>query len=236
MLSIYDEAMIRFLAQVRWQGQVVPVVIAGADRAKAQVKDWLRDNRGIKISKAHSETAIPYPFMAVQLTPFKTDVTLANPAVLRRFAIQREAGYGFAVRKPKAVTSAVTTNMYFSSREQARHIEFQIYNLFQMEQAWVDVDYTDPKWYTPPNEGFEFAKILGQQSLRLQLQGIVDNTQLEDSGLNDIDYRYTMTCTMFGWIPYQPYAVPLAKSITYQIAEEDSEEVIVTVTVTVSSS
>ncbi len=234
MLNLYDDALVRFFQQLRWQGSIIPIVVAGADRAHAQVKEWLKENKDLKISQACGETALPYPFIAVNLEPFIRDPELTNPGLHRNFAMQTEAGYGFAVRNPRAVKAPMEINFYFSSQEQSRHVEFQYYTLFPLDQAWVDVDYADPKWYLPPNEVFEFAKILGQRQLRLTVQGLVDNSSLEDSGLNQRELRFTLSGELYGWIPFQPYAVPIAQSLEYQLFEKDSEEEIVTVTIPLS--
>ena len=234
MLNLYDDAVVRFFSQLRWQGPVLPVVVAGADRAHAQVKEWLLLNKDLEVSKACGETALPYPFCAVELAPFVSIKALENPGVYRHFAMLPEAGYGFAMKKPRPMKSTIAVNFYFSTQEQSRHIEFQLLNLFPQDQAWVDVDYTDPRWYEPPNQGFEFAKVLGQKKLRLTTQGIVDNSLLENSGLAQRELRFTLSGELYGWIPFQPYAVPIAKSVEYQLIERDSEEEIVTVIVPVS--
>ena len=136
------------------------------------------------------------------------------------------------MRRPAAIKWTFEVNLYFSSQEQSRHIEFQIFNLFPLSQAWVTVDYTDPKWYEPPNEQFEFAKVLGQQKLYLTKQGLVDNSTLEDSGLSQRELRFTLSGEVRGWIPFQPFAVPVVKCLEYQLIEQDSEQVLSIITVT----
>lgn len=230
MLTLYDEALVRFFQQIRWQGRLIPVVVAGPERAHAQVKEWLKVNNNLEMSQACGDRAMPYPFIAIYLGLFDEEPKLANPAIYRHVPDPR-IGYGFAIRRPKPIKAQADVNVYFSSREQARHIEAQIHNLFPEKYAWVDINFDDARWYTPPNEGFQFARMWGQQMARIEHSGLVDNSSLEQSSLNDREIRYTLTCILHGWMPYQPYAVPLVNSFEIQLIEGDSEEELVTVTI-----
>lgn len=229
MLTIYQAALVRFFSQIKWGGSIVPVVLAGPDRAHAQVKDWLHKNKGIILSQADGETATPYPFIAVWMARFQTETLLVNPRHYR--IVNPQEGFGYAMRKPEAVKAAVDVNIYVEDLEQSNHLELQIRNLFINKHAWVTVDYDDPRWYEPPNDVFQFARILGQQKLRLVEEQLVDNTVLENSGLSGKEVRMTWSGEFFGWIPFQPYAVPVAETIEitlndYNTGEEYSSVVV----------
>lgn len=222
MLTIYHAALVRFFSQIKWGGSIVPVVLAGPDRAHAQVKDWLQDNKGITLSQAEGEMALPYPFIAVWMTHFITNALLVNPRHYR--IVNSQEGFGYAMRKPEAVTTTVDVNIYVEDLEQCNHLELQIRNLFINKHAWVTVDYDDPRWYEPPNDVFQYARILGQQKLRLVEEQLVDTTTLESSGLSGKETRMTWSGKFFGWIPFQPYAVPVAKTIEIALTDYDGNE------------
>lgn len=231
MLEIYDDALIRFFSQLRWKGKAVPVVVAGPDRAHAQIHDWLRKNSTVSPSRSQGEYPTPYPFVAVDREVFKPNSGLYSPALLRNLHILRDEGYGFAVRRPKPVTAGVDVNMYFNDKVQADFFTVILHNLFPFpDRAWIPVDFTDPRWYRPPNDALEFCKIMGQQKLQFDLDSIVDSSSLERAGLERKEIRMTLSCTLHGWIPFQPYAVPLAKTIEIVVADDVSEKEIVTVT------
>jgi hypothetical protein len=229
MLSIYDDALIRFFYQIKWGGRIIPVVLAGADRAHAQVKDWLEKNRGIFKSRSQGDTALPYPFIAVWKERWKEYSELVNPREIRM--ADGELGYGYAMRSPRPVQAGVDVNIYCYDLEQCAHIEMQILQLFPQNHAWIPIDYGDTRWYAPPNEGFSYAKILGQQKIRFVMEGLTDNSKLEDAGLGQREVRLTLSGNLFGWIPFQPYAVPVAKFIEVQLADSQTEETYASVTI-----
>jgi len=224
MLTIYTEALLRFFSQIRWGGRPVPVVNSGPSRAHAHIKEWLEKQRGIKVSKASGEQTTPYPYIAVWRDPFAPVAELQSPATYR-FAKDIEHGYGFSMRKPKAVKAGIDVNIYVKNVTQRDFIEYQFHTLFPQGHGVIPIDYGDTKWYKSPNEPFAFAKVLGKQYLRITLDSLTDNSTLEDGGLAGRTIRLTATGDLFGWIPFQPYAVPLVYTLEYLVCDENGQPI-----------
>lgn len=230
MLNIYDDALIRFFGRLKYGGSIIPTVFAGPDRAHSQVAQWMEDNRGLKFSMAQGQRALPQPFIAVWRSRFTDFTELRNPALYRHFYTDEENGYGLAMMKPAPKKAQVDVNFYCGNQTQEEHIEMQIHaTLFPQVVSHITVDFDDPRWYKSPNEGFEYAKVLGQQKIQIRKESLVDNSSIEDSGMNQRELRMTLTCSLLAWIPFQPYAVPLARSIEYVVKEEVSQEELVVV-------
>jgi hypothetical protein len=223
MLSIYDECVVRFFKQVKWYGREVPVVLAAPDRAFSQIKDWLTKARGEKMSSMMGEKTTPFPFIAVWIDPYQEDSQLFNPNVIRDIGVNPESGYGYAMRAPLPVTAGVSVNIYTDDMRMRRFIEYQLFNLFPQKLGWITVDFGDPKWYTPPDNVMEFAKILGEQKLRFMWESLSDNSTIEDSGLGDRSFRMTLSLTLHALIPFQPYAVPIARGLKFCFSEYETE-------------
>jgi hypothetical protein len=228
VFDIYDDALIRFFGQLKWNGAPVPVVKGGADRAHSQAQQWLKKNRGVDRSKAVGATSIPYPFIAIWREPFTPDTALNNPSHYR-IPLLPEEGIGVAVQKPQAVTSGVDVNIYTIDLAQANFLLFQLQSLFRLQKAWITIDFADSRWYQPPNNVFKFAQYLGQQKSRINYENVVDNSTVTQTTLDQKDIRHTVSCVLHGWLPYQPYSVPLVHQIRYEVYTEDGEPITVTV-------
>ena len=203
----------------------MPVVSAGADRAYSVVQDWLK-KRGMNISKAHGGFATPYPFISVWKKVFKIEDALHNPGLFRNFARFEDDGFGYAMRKPKPVVADVHVNFYTNTVGQRDYMEMQVHNLFPSNNVLIPVDFEDPIWYQSPNEVFAYAKILGKQNIRLTFSSLEDTSTLENDGLLNKEIRMTLALVMHGWIPFQPYAVPLAQTIEYVVTDMEDNELV----------
>lgn len=229
MMELYNDALLRFMSQIRWQGKPVPSVFAGADRAYSAIKDWLEKERGIRISTSAGEASVPYPFMAIWREPFQENAPLVSSGIFRIPSFPN-AGYGFAMRSPRPVKARCDVNIYFKDKTQAEFLELQMRSLFINKISYITVDFNDTRWYQPPNDVYSYAKVLGYQDLLIEEDSLTDNSSLEDSGLRQREIRYTLSFNLSGWIPFQPYMVPLANEVIYEVREKTSGELIATTT------
>jgi len=220
MLDVYDDALLRFFRQVIWKGNSVPVVFAGADRAHSKIKEWLEKVRGLKASKAKTAQALPYPFIAIWREIFKPE--MSSPVLLRSGDPERK-GYGFAMRRPTEDTSGVDINIYLDDLVQRNNLILQIKQMFaNMQTSYIPIDFEDPKWYKPPNDIFEFAKVLGKADAQIDLESITDSSNIEDSGLNSKEIRLTLSCVLHGWTPFKPYKVPSVQEVEFSIRDYET--------------
>lgn len=223
MLGIYEEALVRFFSQIEWRNKI-PVVYAGSDRAHGTVAKWLKINRNIETSQLGGALPIPYPFAAVWRSRFTDDIPRRSMYHHRGFCKDIENGIAMTMRTPKSVVCDFDVNFYFDDELQMENIEWQIHNLFPDQVAWVTVDYKDPKWYEAPNERFTFAQVLGEQRIQLDLNNLVDSSSIEQSGLDQNEFRMTLSGNLHGYIPFQPYSRPIVKEVTFRVTEENSLE------------
>jgi len=225
MISMYTELLIRFFSQITWRRTPVPVVNASPDRAYGAMELWLQQHKKIKANSSRGHMALPKPFVAVWNNVFKETGELRNPS--HYVFKDLETGFATIMKKPKPVKSAVDVNFYLEDITQRNFFEYQIQTLFpDGNLAYVPVDYTSDEWYRPPNEDFTFAKLLGRQNLLLRMDNLADNSALEDSGLSGRTVRMTFTGTLSGWIPFQPYKVPLVYSTALVVCDEDGNELV----------
>jgi hypothetical protein len=225
MMEIYNDAILRFMQQIKWNGKAVPCVWSGGDRAYAQIREWYKRERNVEISVSSGEASIPRPFMAAWRDPFVEAKELSGQGIYR-ITPNKNSSFGYAMRSPSYVKSKCEVNIYCKDLTQSGIIEFQLRRLFVDGWSGIPVDFTDSRWYQPPNDVFSFAKILGYQDLLLQEDSLVDNSSLEDSGLRQSEIRLTFTFTLFGWIPHQYYSVPVAHGIVCEFIDKVSEETI----------
>ena len=213
MMPIYDDAILRFMKQLTWLGKDIPIIFAGAERAYAQMREFLERERGVKGGSISSDSPMPYPFMAVWRDPFQEEPKMASLG-LYRISLYKEEGYGLAMRRPLPMKAKCEVNIYCSDKTQWEFLEFQVRNLFRHGWSWVPVNFEDTRWYQPPNDVYQFAKVLGKQDVLFYEEGLTDNSQLENSGLQQRTLRFTLNFSIYGWLPYQPYTVPLVHKIT----------------------
>lgn len=225
MMEIYNDALLRFFGQIKWNGKSVPAVFAGSDRAHSQIRDWWLRERKIEISTSAGEASIPYPFMAIYREPFQEAKEMVTNGIFR-ISSNISEGYGFAMKSPRPVKATCQTNFYCKDRTQMEILEFQVRSLFQGNTSWIPVNFTNPKWYQPPNDIFSFAKVLGYQDLLIEEGGLSDNSTIEDNGLKQREIRFTLSFTLYGWLPHQAYMVPLAKNYVCELREASSEELL----------
>ena len=229
MLGIYKDALLRFFEQLEWSGRPIPLVFAPAHRAHSQIREWLAENRNFHTPLSAGEVAMPYPFGAITKAPFLEDPDRASLGHYRIKSTNREVDHGFVMRVPKDVTSDVDLNLYFDNEIQIDYVVMQLHNIFHNGNGWVTIDFSDPEWYQGPHKQFEYAKMLGEVTLQIDLNDITDSTSTEEAGLNESEFKYTVGCTLHGFIPLQPRAVPFAKGLTIDLVDQNTEEKLATV-------
>lgn len=223
MLSIFDDALIRLVEMLKWRGKSIPVVQAGADRAHAALEEWLERNRGIKSSQLGGEKTFPYPFAAIKRDLLREELAKSNPGVMRNIFKDKDRGVGFAMRSPQQSTCDFDVNFYFDDDDQLKNFELQVNTLFPMGTAWITVDFGDTKWYHNENAVFSYAKVLKFQTLQVDLSEFVENSSIEQPGLDQREIRATMGGVLHAVIPFQPYAVPLAVDTEIKIISAADE-------------
>ena len=94
--------------------------------------------------------------------------------------------------------------------------------------AWVPINFSDSKWYRPPFDAFQYWKMLGEQKLQLNRSNLVDTSVVAHTGLANREIRYTLACSLFGWIMYPPFPVPIVHTAEFRV-HADSTHLVHTV-------
>lgn len=88
----------------------------------------------------------------------------------------------------------------------------------------LPVNWSSAKWYKPPFNILEHAKVLGQTRIRLYLEhGWEDNTELEFGDASK-EVRMTWLGRVEGYIPYPPNEARLTREIRYELIDNSDED------------
>lgn len=229
MFAPFYDAIKHFFSRAHHGGKPVPVVFASPDRAFAEKTRLDKRRAQGKVPGKETEQEIEdrpssVPFMSVHMPPPKFDPSRFNPNTVRGFAKDIQAGTAKVMRWPRPVVSDVQVDLWCGSAggyEIAYSIEGQLDLHFVAESVYLPVDWTLDKWYRPPFNVLEHAKVLGQTRIRLITDGWQDNTDLE-TGEGAKEVRHTWTGKLEAYIPYRPSEARLVREII--VAIEDISE------------
>jgi len=221
-----------FRDQCRWEGQVVPIVFAGPDRAHQEMRRIMAERErardGIaQTEQANEDRAVPVPFMSLLITPPKYDPARFNP---HRFVIERNLTTGTAkvTRYMRPVTSDVQVDLWCGSAGGdliAQSIEPQVEMGFFAEHRALHLDWSDKKWYRPPFNVSEHASWLGKTSVNLYAQGWEDTSDLE-TGDGAKEVRRSWRGRLDAYVPFRPEEARIVRTVPLEIIEPDTGEIL----------
>lgn len=239
MQAVFVEAVKDFFGRTKHVGAPVPVVFASPDRAFDELTRIAKRRAQGKVKGKETEQQIEdrpaaVPFMSVWMPPFKFDPSRFSPAKIRGFDRDLKAGTAKVMRWPRPVLMDVQVDLWCGSDGGhliAQQIEGQVEMLFVAESAYLPIDWTQPKWYRPPFNVLEHAKVMGKTRVRLIADGWTDTSDLE-VGEGPKEVRRTWAGRLEAFLPYRPSEGRLVREIMVEINDDTTPPVLIdTVTV-----
>ncbi len=198
----YDKSIADFCASLFTNDEkALPITFATPDRAFAQMKTKfkLRDNQ-----------PIPLPFLSIQqIGDSVPDPTrrLCHKIYKRMGEVYNSDGSincGLRMQWPLPYNFTYSIELWVKTRKEARRYLRQYAEQFEHgDYSYIAVDH---------GEG------MGLQLVRVENQGLADNTQLE-TGAEQRILRWTATILVYGWLPRRIQEVPIVKKISVSIED-----------------
>lgn len=220
----------------------VPVVFAAPNRAHEVLKEIVQQrlkalndvatlSGGARSVRPQTQLAIedrpmPAPFMSVWMTRPQFDASYFNPG---RVVVSKDkqSGNATTMRWPRPMRAQIQVELWTGEDDgefAAQRITAQIDLQFPSQRVALPVNWADSKWYKPPFNVLEHAKVLGNTRIRLELgQGWQDNSDLE-FGTGYKEWRSTWTGEVFGYIPYPPNEARLVRTVCYDVFDNTDED------------
>lgn len=168
----------------------------------------------------------PVPFMSLWMQPGKFDPARFSPATIRGYERDIESGTALNMRWPRPVNFEVQVDLWCGSaggHNIAQQIEGQTELHFLAESVYLPVNWNDARWYKPPFNVLEHAKVLGQTRARLVSEGWADNSEIE-AGEGSKEVRRTWTGRLEAQIPFKPEEARLVRSFVFAVYDNTNPE------------
>lgn len=242
MITPYQDALLKFFRRLKWLGQSVPVVYAGPDAAHGQMIQYLAKRRAsttgrrvAELLKEFDEAAIPRPFISVLLDYAGFDPNRFSPFVHRGIAVDTEKGVGLSVQEPRPENFTVQADIWCGDDwHLANSLTGQLKAMFVADDLPLWVNFADAKYYLPPYNIPEHCKWMGELTVRLEDNGITDNSTFTGSTGQAKEIRKTFSGTLYGWLPRVPFEVKLVKTFTYTVEDDSGLAPVVLETTTIN--
>lgn len=222
LFAPWYEAVRDFFRRAKHVGQDIPVVFAAPDRAHNEVHRVTSRRSGLSITEV-SHRPTPVPFMSVWMTPPKFDQALFNPGTIRGFDYDTRRGTAKKMRWPRPYGAEVQVDLWCGSAGGdliAQDIQGKIDLQFIAESVYLPVDWSQAKWYRPPFDILEHAKVLGRTRIRLVHEGWTDTSDIE-AGEGRKEIRRTFSGRIAdAYIPYPPQEARLVVETAFQLLDE----------------
>ncbi len=163
--------------------------------------------------------------MSLWMPPPKFAQEWYNPG---RVIVDKDIQKGTArvMRWPRPMSSTVQADLWVGGdggNLMAQQLEAQIELQFPADKVFLPVDWADPRWYRPPFNVLEHARVLGPTRITLTSQGWDDNSDLEfGEGMKSI--RRTWSGEVLGYIPYPPQEARLVRTVRYALYDATDED------------
>jgi len=212
-----------FFGSTQWNGQSVPTVFGAPDRAHTEITRITKQRMQGKLTRQQIEDgATPVPFISIWRGMPTYDPARHNRATLRGINVDRKAGTALKMRFPKPMQSDIQVDLWcgVGGGKIAEVIAAQTEMLFPNESVYLPIDWTLPKWYKPPFDVFEHAKLYGRTRGHLtQTQGWTDNTSLEFAE-GGKQVRLTWSGRYDFYIPYRAEEGRIVRELAFDIFDE----------------
>lgn len=241
MLAPFTEAVKDFFERATWGGAPVPAVFAGPDRAFAEMERVMKARSQGKTSVATGATGVTrqqatdkpawVPFFSVLIQPHNFNPALWNPASYRGITKNLQTGVATSIRL-RPIKADIQVDLWCGAAggwSIAQNVQSQIELQFFAESIYLPIDWSEAKWYREPFNVLEHARALGRTRFRLVNNGWQDTSDLEvGEGLKYI--RWTWSGRLEGDLPYRPDEARIVRTISMDITDEGTNEVLATAT------
>jgi len=232
----FMDALRAFFARARWEGDPVPAVFAGPDRAFEELKRQHPDKVASRTSRrtgrkgitrqALSDQPAWVPFFSILATPPQFDPTRFNPRSFRGITKDLQTGTATTMRFPRPITSDVQVDLWCGADggwSMANHISAQIELEFQADSVYLPIDWSLPRYYKPPFNTMDHARQYGRTRCRLLVQGgWQDNSDLEAmDGPKQV--RWTWNGRIEGHLPYRLEEARIVRTLEVEILDDDNQ-------------
>ena len=219
-----------FFKRPTWGGIGVMTVFAGPDRAHTEArKEVAKRMKGKKTRLQIENAAIPVPFLSVWYTEPKYDASRDSRAKIRGFAKNRVTGTAKSMRYPRPMVADIQVDLWCGEAGHliAQSIEAQVELAFPHDSVYLPVDWGLEKWYHPPFNVSEHARVLGRTRVTLIGEGWQDTSNLE-TGSDPKEVRRTWSGRAEFYIPYRPEEERLVRTLDLVVldATVDPPEII----------
>ncbi len=214
MEEIFDDALLRFVQRVQWNGKPLSVVFASPDRAFGAMRERIARDKKIKPELVAIEH-VPLPFINIFRGDLLPNAQLFHPGSVRGIQQDNDSGDVYSSKVPYAFTSTVQMDFWAKTRTEMSNVITQFTLGFPSDEVRLMIDWRADRWYRGVNRQFSYAKWLGVQSTRLKNNGITDTSELE-AGEGPRYIRKTFSGELFGVLPYPLVLGRVAKQVQVQ--------------------
>lgn len=221
-----------FFAQAQWGGEPVMTVFASPDRAHTQARRVVAAKTGLTGQQVEDQPT-PAPFMSIWRSHPVFEPQRDSRAVVRGINRNLKTGTALAMRFPQPQACDIQVDLWCGEggNKIAEVVAAQIDMQFPAESVYLPIDWTLDKWYKPPFDVFEHAKVYGRTRGRLlRSQGWTDNTNLEYAAGNK-EVRLSWQGRYEFYLPYKPEEGRIVRDIFIDIFDQDSNELLETLNV-----
>lgn len=228
----FTEAVKAFFRRAEWNGQPVPAVFAGPDRAFTEMEREMKRAAGSRVSKATGAHGLTpqqigdrpswTPFFSILVQPFSFDPSRFSTHTFRGTTKDRATGNATKMRHPRPVQADVQVDLWAGGNGgwvKAQTCSAQIELQFIAESVYLPINWDNPKLYKPPaRDVLAHAAFYGATRFRLINNGWQDTSDLE-SGEGAKMIRWTWAGRIEGFLPYRPEEARLVQSIELDICD-----------------
>lgn len=221
-----------FFSQAQWGGQDVVTVFAAPDRAHTQASRVFARRLGLKVQQVEDQPT-PVPFMSIWRSHPQFEPQRDSRAIIRGINRNMKAGTALKMRFPQPQACDIQVDLWCGEggARISEVVAAQIDVLFPAESVYLPIDWSLDKWYKPPFDVFEHAKVYGRTRARLvRAQGWTDNTNLEYAAGNK-EVRLTWQGRYEFYLPYRPEEGRIVRDLNIDIFDQDSNALLETLNV-----
>lgn len=212
-----------FFEQAVWNGQRVITVFGAPDRAHTEAARAFKSRMQGKLTRQQIEDSpTPVPFISIWRAFPVYDAARSSRAEIRGIAVNRRSGTALKMRFPKPMQSEIQVDLWCGEAggKIAEVVCAQLEMLFPNESVYLPIDWTLPKWYKPPFDVFEHARVYGRTRGHLvQTQGWTENTNLEFAE-GGKEVRLTWSGRYDFYVPYRAEEGRIVRELTFDIFDE----------------
>lgn len=229
----FTNAVKDFFRRAVWNGQPVPAVFAGPDRAFSEMEREMERRAGDRTSKATGgqgitkqqtrERGMWTPFFSIFIQPFSFDATRFNPRSFRGVTRNIQTGTATRMRYPRPVAADVQVDLWADGNGgwvKAQTVAAQIELQFVAESIYLPINWDQAKLYKPPaRDVLAHAAFYAATRFRLINNGWQDTSDLE-SGEGAKIIRWTWSGRVEGFLPYRPDEARLVRSVEVDVIDD----------------